>query len=66
MYQRLIPTGDLSGLLTHIATMESGSLSARMKQAANWLDWLRDFFKTQRRRKWLNDGGARARGRPKS
>jgi hypothetical protein len=29
--QRLIPTGEPSGLLTRIATTDSGSLSVRMK-----------------------------------
>ncbi len=29
--QRLIPTGEQSGLLTHIAAMESVSLRERMK-----------------------------------
>jgi len=28
VYQRLIPTGERSGLLTHTGTMESGSLCA--------------------------------------
>jgi hypothetical protein len=30
-FQRLIPTGERSGLLTRIATMESGLLCTQMK-----------------------------------
>ena len=35
MYQRLIPTGERSGLVTHIGTTESVSLCKPMKR------WLR-------------------------
>jgi hypothetical protein len=34
VFQRWIQKGEQSGLLTHIATMESGSLCRRMK---SWL-----------------------------
>ena len=57
MSQRLIPTGEQSGLQTHIATTESVSLFVRMKSgprlwnlnqrpalAANWFDGLARFL----------------------
>jgi hypothetical protein len=35
--QRLIPTGERSGLLTHTATIESVSLCVRMKKLTAFL-----------------------------
>ena len=36
--QRLIPTGEQSGLLTHIATTESVSLCMRMKKLTAFVE----------------------------
>ena len=43
MYQRLIPTGERSGLQMHIAMTESVLLCARMKSSPRFWSWNRQF-----------------------
>jgi hypothetical protein len=40
-FSQWILAGKRSSLLMRIVVMDNASVCVRMKQAANWLDWLR-------------------------